>query len=99
MTVVGHFRSCAFCVLASLAVADAAAQPGDAPSEAAPRTVTAVRLAPGERIVLDGVFEEPVWQRAAPAADFVQQDPITAPGRPSGPRCGSPSRATRSTWR
>jgi hypothetical protein len=39
------------------------------------RTVTAARLAPGERITLDGRFDEPVWIRAMPAADFIQVDP------------------------
>ena len=28
------------------------------------REMTAVRLEPSERIHLDGVFDEPVWQRA-----------------------------------
>ena len=42
---------------------------------AGPRTMVAERLAAEERIVLDGRFDEPVWQRAIPAADFVQVDP------------------------
>ena len=42
---------------------------------AGPRTMVAARLAAEERIVLDGRFDEPVWQRAIPAADFVQVDP------------------------
>jgi hypothetical protein len=29
----------------------------------------------GERITLDGVFDEPVWKRARPADDFIQQRP------------------------
>ena len=29
-----------------------------------------------EIISLDGVLDEPVWQRAIPARDFVQQDPL-----------------------
>jgi hypothetical protein len=40
------------------------------------RTMTAVRLAPEERIELDGVLDEAVWQRADPATDFIQQDPV-----------------------
>jgi hypothetical protein len=39
------------------------------------RTVTAVRLTDGERIALDGRLDEPVWSRAVPATDFIQQDP------------------------
>lgn len=32
-------------------------------------------------IRLDGVFDEPVWQRAEPASDFVQSEPLT--GQPA----------------
>ena len=39
------------------------------------RSMTALRLDEAERIVLDGVLDEEVWQRAQPAADFLQQDP------------------------
>ena len=39
------------------------------------RTMTAARLEDGERIVLDGILEEGVWDRAVPATDFIQQDP------------------------
>jgi hypothetical protein len=39
------------------------------------RTVTAERLLEGEEVTLDGLFDEPVWTRAVPATDFVQQDP------------------------
>jgi hypothetical protein len=49
------------------------AQPPDPGSER--RTVPATRLADGQRIVLDGRLEEEVWQRAVPAADFIQIDP------------------------
>ena len=45
-------------------------------SEGERRTVTAVRLDDGERITLDGRFDEAVWGRALPATDFVQQDPV-----------------------
>jgi hypothetical protein len=45
------------------------------------RTVRAVRLAPDERIVLDGLLDEPVWKRIDPAADFIQVDPLN--GRPA----------------
>lgn len=40
------------------------------------RTMTAVRLGEGERIQLDGILDEPVWERAEPATDFTQQDPV-----------------------
>ena len=40
------------------------------------RVLTAVRLAATEQITLDGVLDEAAWQRAVPAADFVQQDPV-----------------------
>ncbi|HUF75057.1 MAG TPA: DUF5916 domain-containing protein [Longimicrobiales bacterium] len=40
------------------------------------RTMTAVRLDDGEGIELDGILDEPVWQRAQPATDFIQQDPV-----------------------
>ncbi|MBI3940427.1 MAG: carbohydrate binding family 9 domain-containing protein [Acidobacteria bacterium] len=35
----------------------------------------AVRLIRDESIVLDGRLDEPVWQRARPATDFIQLDP------------------------
>ena len=37
--------------------------------------ITAVPLGIEERIALDGILDEPVWQRAQPAANFIQQDP------------------------
>jgi hypothetical protein len=40
------------------------------------RSMTAIRLASSERVEVDGVLDEPVWQRAEPATDFVQQDPV-----------------------
>jgi hypothetical protein len=39
------------------------------------REVAAVRLAAGEAIALDGRLDEPAWQRAMPAGEFIQQDP------------------------
>ncbi len=38
-------------------------------------TMTALRLDPGEKIVLDGRLDEPAWRRAIPATGFIQQDP------------------------
>ncbi|MDA1186080.1 MAG: hypothetical protein O2930_15755, partial [Acidobacteria bacterium] len=40
------------------------------------RTITALRLDTDERISLDGVLDEAAWQRAVPASDFIQQDPV-----------------------
>jgi len=54
-----------------LVVGNAAAQ---SPGDERP-AVEAVRLAPGEALRLDGLLDEPVWQRAAPASGFRQQDP------------------------
>ena len=38
-------------------------------------TVEAVRMVGGERIELDGILDEDVWERAEPATNFIQQDP------------------------
>jgi hypothetical protein len=45
------------------------------------RTVTALRLADGESVRLDGRLDEPFWSRTLPAADFIQIDPDN--GRPA----------------
>ncbi len=37
--------------------------------------MAAVRMNDGETIALDGRFDEAVWKRAVPAADFIQRDP------------------------
>ena len=37
--------------------------------------MTAERLWEDESIELDGILDEPVWGRAIPATDFIQQDP------------------------
>jgi uncharacterized protein DUF5916 len=39
------------------------------------RAITAVRLAEGESVTLDGRLDEPFWSKAVPAADFIQIDP------------------------
>jgi hypothetical protein len=41
------------------------------------RSVTAIRLQPAERLVLDGRLAEEAWRRAPSASDFRQQDPNT----------------------
>ena len=38
--------------------------------------MAALRIAEDERVELDGVLDEPLWQRAVPATDFIQQDPV-----------------------
>ena len=45
------------------------------------RNLPAARMDEGERITLDGIFDEPVWKRARPARDFIQVDPSN--GRPA----------------
>ena len=40
------------------------------------RTMTAERLRDGERIVLDGVLDEPAWGRAQHGGEFIMQDPV-----------------------
>jgi Domain of unknown function (DUF5916) len=52
--------------------------PGDA--------VTAVCLAAGERLVLDGTLSQPAWQRAPVHSGFVEKDPVNG---------AAPSQATR----
>ena len=37
--------------------------------------MTALRLNDNERIILDGVLDEEVWENAVPATDFLQQEP------------------------
>jgi hypothetical protein len=59
----------AFSVFTFVADIVAAQEAGTGPS------VTAVRLAEGERIAVDGVLDETVRQRASPAAVFAQLDP------------------------
>jgi hypothetical protein len=45
------------------------------------RTMTALRLAESETVMLDGRLDEEFWSRAIPAASFIQQDPQN--GRPA----------------
>src|SRR5258705_7802139 len=61
--------ACALCVLATAARAQTSTTPE--------RSMTAVRLQPAERLVLDGRLTEEAWRRAEPAAGFRQQDPNT----------------------
>jgi hypothetical protein len=76
------FASLALVLVACLSTSLAAQPQPVATAAAAPqgdngqrRTVRALHLQPGERIVLDGRLDEEVWSRALPARDFIQQDP------------------------
>ncbi len=40
------------------------------------RTMTAERMLDDERIVLDGVLDEPAWGRAQHGGEFIMQDPV-----------------------
>jgi hypothetical protein len=76
MTFNPHFlsrgwRLCALCI--ALAWHGAQAQPA-AGAPGAP--ITATRLGPSERIVLDGTLSHPAWQRAPVHAGFVEKDPV-----------------------
>ena len=44
--------------------------------DAGRRSMAAVRMGEDELIVLDGILDEPVWQRTVPATNFIQQDPV-----------------------
>ena len=64
----------AFCVLFAQLPSEAMAQAGVAGFEER-RVMAAARLEPGEDINLDGRLDEPAWERAEPASDFIQIDP------------------------
>lgn len=73
------------CVLFPLIVC-ALAQPASGsaqPVDAVP-SLAAERMLDDERVVLDGRLDEPVWRRAVPATEFLQQEPIEG-GEPSEP--------------
>jgi len=67
-----------FFVLSSVAVAQAPAE-GEAS-----RQLTALRLADGAGVDVDGRLDEAAWAEAEPATDFVQLEPT--PGAPSSER-------------
>ncbi len=61
----------------ALATVPAAAQSSQADiMNSGRRVLTAERLADDERMVLDGVLDEPAWQRATTAGEFIMQDPV-----------------------
>ena len=63
-------------LIAGPAVARQAVSPGGSGLPSDRRTMMAVRLDTNEQIALDGVLDETAWQRAVPASDFTQQDPV-----------------------
>ena len=89
----GALRVVALCLLATLpafpqgSVAGGPAQDGplveiDYETAHLKKIVNAMRIT--ERIVVDGYLNEPAWELAVPAGDFVQKLPF--PGRPSAER-------------
>src|SRR5262245_33464184 len=83
------------CACASTAAAQQPAQPNPAATQqnaqanqgadnSGRRRMSAFRLNDGESVTLDGVLDEPIWSRAVPAAEFVQQDPQNG-GPPTEP--------------
>ncbi|MCZ6485521.1 MAG: DUF5916 domain-containing protein [Acidobacteria bacterium] len=64
----------ALCLLLSISGVGVQAQ--ERSEQPGRRTLVAVRMNGDESINLDGRLEEPIWQRAVPATDFLQQDPI-----------------------
>ncbi|MGH9258040.1 MAG: carbohydrate binding family 9 domain-containing protein [Vicinamibacterales bacterium] len=60
------------------------AQGNQGADNAGRRRMNAFRLNDGESITLDGQLDEPIWSRAIPASEFVQQDPQN--GRPATER-------------
>jgi hypothetical protein len=61
--------------LAYLIVLIVLAWPAETRAQPERPEVRAHRLAGGESIVVDGAPDEPAWQNAAPATDFLQRDP------------------------
>ncbi|HUV13832.1 MAG TPA: hypothetical protein VMY18_09305, partial [Acidobacteriota bacterium] len=64
------------CVIFSLCVSDPRGQENDSAVAPQDRKMTALRI-DGE-ITLDGVLDEPEWNQAEPAKDFIQKLPATA---------------------
>jgi hypothetical protein len=71
-------RTCILAAWLATLAATAPAQPLAAPStvDDARDTVHAVRLLPGERIVLDGTLNHPAWARAPAHDRFTAKDPV-----------------------
>ena len=62
-------------ILFAVRPACARAQQNASTIQATGRTVVAVPFEAEDTIVLDGQLDEPIWQRATPATDFLQLDP------------------------
>jgi len=62
-------------LLRCLLMLASSSSPTWAQNDDAGRTVTAVRLAPGESITLDGSLSHPAWARAPVWSRFVEKDP------------------------
>ncbi|MGE0124007.1 MAG: DUF5916 domain-containing protein [Vicinamibacterales bacterium] len=65
-------------IVVAVAAGDAAAQTAAQMEvmNSGRRTITAERMRDDERIVLDGVLDEPVWGRAEHGGEFIMQDPV-----------------------
>jgi hypothetical protein len=60
---------------ASLWASIVEAQPSDILTSGR-RILVAERMAPDEKVTLDGMLDEPAWKRATHGGEFVQQDPV-----------------------
>ncbi len=67
------WRACVLCGVVASSPCSTLAQ--EAVPASPPRVVTALRLTSGDAVRLDGVPDEPVWQRADVAAEFLQREP------------------------
>lgn len=79
-------RLAAAAVFAWLALGAATLHAQPSVDEDRARTVTAVRLAPGEHIRLDGSLDHPAWRRAPVWNRFVEKDPRTGAEPPQETR-------------
>jgi Domain of unknown function (DUF5916) len=79
MSSIGSRPSCTCALLVvSLAIATlplGARAAQDAATAPAPPVLVAIALEAEDTIVIDGQLDEPIWQRGAPATDFLQLDP------------------------
>ena len=72
------------CAFVAPAAAQSQGQPSSEVMNSGRRSVQAVRLNADEFVTLDGVLDEPVWQRTRPAGEFIMQDPVLG-GKPTEP--------------
>ena len=71
----GAFLRCCLMLATSLALLGPARGQTQTQGDDAARTITAVRLAPGESILLDGSLAHPAWARAPVWQRFIEKDP------------------------